>query len=147
MLNARLTEELAQLVNIPPQQAAVGSVVSGWVSVKNALTMMALINTGAFGASATVDANIQQATSAAGANAKAITGKAITQLVAASGANKQVLINLRPQELDTNNGFSFVQLTVTVGVAATYVAADLMAHLRYETDDAFNQAAVIQILA
>jgi len=58
-----------------------------------------------------------------------------------------VLINLRPQELDTNNGFSFVQLTVTVGVAATYVAADLMAHLRYETDDAFNQAAVIQILA
>lgn len=146
MLNARLTEELAQLANIPPQQAAVGSVTTSWVSVKNTITIMAIINTGAFGASATVDATLQQATNAAGANAKAINGKALNQLVAASGANKQALINLRPQELDTNGGFSFIQLSVTIGVAATYVAADLMAHLRYETDDAYNQAAVVQIL-
>lgn len=146
MLNQKISESLTQLANIAPVSQGVGSVTSGWVSVKNYLSLMALINVGVFGASATVDANIQQATSAAGAGAKAITGKAITQMLAAGGNNKQCLINLKPQELDTNNNFAFVQLTITVGTAATLVSAELLGAPRFEPAEALNQAAVTQIL-
>ena len=146
MLNEKISEALAQIVNIAPVSQAPGSAVSGWVSVKNYLALMAIVNVGVFGASATVDANIQQATSAAGAGAKAITGKSITQMLAAGGNNKQVLINMRPQDLDTNGGFAFGQLTITVGAAATLVSAELLGAPRFQPADALNQAAVTQVI-
>ena len=47
--------------------------------------IMALIQTGVLGAAATLDAKLQQATDAAGTGAKDITGKAIVQIVKATG--------------------------------------------------------------
>ena len=146
MLNEKISEAVVQLANIAPVSQAAGSAVSGWISVKNLLSLMAIVNVGVFGASATVDANIQQATSSAGAGAKVITGKSITQMLAAGGNNKQALINMRPQDLDTNNGYAFVQLTITVGVAATLVSAELVGAPRFQPADALNQVAVTQII-
>jgi hypothetical protein len=146
--NNKLSEAVAQLANIAPISQGVGTAVSGWVSVKNVHEIMALISVGVFGASATVDAKIQQATSSGGAGAKDITGKAIVQMLAAGGNGKIGLINLRTQELDTNNGFNFVQLSVTVGTAATLISAELMAApTRYMPASDLNQAAVTQVIA
>lgn len=120
--NAKLYEELAFMAAINPTSQAVGTATSGWVPLAQVESVLAVIQVGVFGASATVDANLTQATSAAGAGAKAITGKALTQLLAAGGNNVQAAINCRGDELDVNNGFAFVQLNIIVGTAATLTA-------------------------
>jgi hypothetical protein len=85
------------------------------------------------GASATVDAKLQQATDSSGTGVKDITGKAITQILKASGDNKVAMINVRDTDLDVNNGFTYVRLTVTVGTATSLIAACLSGFLpRYE---------------
>lgn len=145
--NAKPSEHLSVLATIDPTSQVAGAAVSGWVSVKNHFALMGLVQVGAFGASATVDAKFQQATSAAGAGAKDVTGKAITQLLAAGGNSKQVLINMKVADLDTEGGFSFVQLSVTVGTAASLTSATLIgAYPRFEDGAAFNQAGVAQVV-
>ena len=79
-----------------------------------------------------------------------ITGKVetyLTQIVKATGDNKQALINVKPEELDTVNGFGFVRLSLTVGVAASLASAQVLGvNPRFAPADASNQAAVVQIL-
>ena len=58
-----------------------------------------------------------------------------------------MLINLRPENLDSNNGFAFLRLSLTVEVAASIVAGKLIGvHPRYATAEVFNQAAVVQAI-
>jgi hypothetical protein len=128
--NALPTEQIAPLASIDPVSTAV-TVVSGWVSVKNFHSYLALIDVGAFGAGATVDAKLQQAQDNAGTGAKNLTNgttgtiKQITQLVAAGGPNRMALICARISDLDQVNNFNFIQLSITVGVAASLVAGYL----------------------
>ena len=146
-MNVKASEFLALLGSINPSSQAVGTLTTGWISLANVRTILALISTGTLGALATVDANLQQALDAIGTGAKAITGKAIATIVAATGNNTQALINLQDHELDVNNGYQFVELTLTVGVAASETAGFLLgASARYEPASAFNQAGVTQIV-
>ena len=146
--NAKGSELFAVLATIDPASLAVGTVTTGWLSVANFHALVASIETGALGTSATLDAKLQQALDSSGTSAKDITGKAITQLTQAGGGSaKQVLINVKPEELDTVNGFGFVRLSITVGVAASLAGAQVLGvNPRYATADAFNQAAVAQIV-
>ena len=148
MLNEKLSEVIAVLGMIPPTSQAVGSLTTGWLSMSDVERVLAHVLVGTFGASATVDANVQQAQDGTGTGAKIIgTGKAIVQMLAAGGNNVQALIDVRASELDVPNGFSYVQLTVTVGTAATETAASLIgASARYEPASAFNAASVVQII-
>lgn len=146
-MNTKASEFLALLASINPSSQAVGSLTTGWISMSNVRTLLAIVATGTLGASATVDANLQQAMDATGTGAKPVTGKAITQVVAATGNNTQALINLQAHELDVNNGFQFVELTLTVGVAASETAGFILgASARYEPASTFNQASVTQIV-
>ncbi len=146
--NAKGSELFAVLATIDPASLAVGTVTTGWLSVANFHALVASIETGALGTSATLDAKLQQALDSSGTSAKDITGKAITQLTQAGGGSaKQVLINVKPEELDTVNGFGFVRLSITVGVAASLAGAQVLGvNPRYATADAFNQTAVAQII-
>ena len=146
--NAKGSELFAVLATIDPASLAVGTVTTSWISVANFHALVASIETGALGTSATLDAKLQQALDNSGTSAKDITGKAITQLTQAGGGSaKQALINVKPEELDTVNGFGFVRLSITVGVAASLAGAQLLGvNPRYATADAFNQAAVAQIV-
>ena len=144
-MNVKPSEFLALLATINPSLQAVGSLTTGWIPMGNVHSLLAIITTGTLGASATVDANLQQAQDGTGTGAKPLTGKAITTLTGAGGV--QALINLQAQELDVNNGFGFVELTITVGVAASETAGILLgASTRYEPASAFNAASVSQIL-
>jgi len=117
------------------------------VSVANFNKLLALIATGVLGAAATVDAKFQQATDAVGTNAKDVSGAAITQIVKATGDNVQAEINLDPQQLDVSNGFAYVQLSVTVGAAASLTAALLLGFTpRFAPASDFNAASVKQIV-
>lgn len=146
--NAKGSEELSILATIDPSSQAVGTLTTNWISVGNFHAFIASVESGVLGASATLDAKLQQALDNAGTSAKDITGKAITQLTqAGGGSSKQVLLNVKPEELDTVNGFGFIRLSLTVGVAASLTAAQLLGvNPRYATADAFNQAAVAQII-
>ncbi|MFA6076343.1 MAG: hypothetical protein WC778_11000 [Negativicutes bacterium] len=145
-LNAKISELLTSIVNIAPVSQGVGSAVSGWIPVKNYLNFVAIISTGVLGTAATVDAKVQQATSSGGAGAKDITGKAITQIVKATGDGKQAIINFRPQDLDTNGGFTHVQLSVTVAAAASLISAEILGASRFMPANDLNPAAVVQIV-
>lgn len=111
-------------------------------------SLLALIQSGVLGTGATLDAKLQQATDASGTGAKDVAGKAISQLTqAGSGSAKQAIINLRPEDLDVNNGYAYVRLSVTVGVAASLTAAQLLGfNPRFAPGDAINQAAVAQVV-
>ena len=146
-LNAKASELLAILATIDPASQAVGTATTGWIAIAGFNTLLAVIQTGVLGSSATVDAKVQQAQDSTGTGAKDITGRAITQIVKATGDNKQLLINVKPEELDTVNGFGFVRVTVTVGVAASITSAQLLGvNPRYAPADVGNQAAVVQVI-
>jgi hypothetical protein len=145
--NSKASEMLAVLATIDPASQAAGALSTGWVSVANHLGFLAVVQTGVLGTAATVDAKLQQALDSSGTGAKDISGKAITQIVKATGDNKQALINIKPEELDTVNGFGFVRVTVTVGVAASITSAQLLGvNPRFAPADAANQAAVVQVI-
>lgn len=116
----RPSDQVAVVGNIDPDAYAAGTVTTGWVSAKNFDAFMAIVQAGDLGASATLDAKLEQATDGSGTGAKDITGKAITQLTkAGSDDNKQAVINLRTEELDVTNGFDFVRLSMTVATATS----------------------------
>ena len=145
--NAKGSEELSILATIDPASQAAGAVTSGWVSVANFHALLAVVETGILGASATLDAKVQQAQDNVGTGAKDVTGKAILQIVKATGDNKQAFINLKPEDLDNTNGFAYVRLSLTIGVAASIVAGKVVGmNPRYATADLFNQAAVVQVI-
>jgi hypothetical protein len=145
--NAKGSELLSVLATIDPAAQAAGTLTTGWISVANHHGFLSIVQTGVLGTSATVDAKWQQALDNSGTSAKDITGKAITQIVKATGDNKQALINVKPEELDTVNGFGFVRLSVTVGVAASQTSAQVLGlNPRFAPADASNQAAVVQVI-
>lgn len=146
-VNAKFSEQVAILDTIDPASTAASTVVTAYVPVANFHRIAALLQTGALGTSATVDAKLRQATDSSGTSAKDITGKAITQLVKANDDNKQVVIECAADDLDTANSFTHVALSVTVGTAASLISAVLMGTAaRYEPASAFNQAAVAELV-
>ena len=145
--NAKGSELFSVLATIDPASQAVGTVTTGWISAGNHHTLLAFVQSGVLGTGATLDAKLQQATDASGTGAKDVTGKAITQIVKATGDNKQALINLRPDDLDVTNGYAYVRLSLTVAVAASLTAAQLLGfNPRFAPGDASNQAAVAQVV-
>lgn len=115
---------IAAVIN--PAQVAPGTVTTPWVDARTFFALLAIISTGVLGAGATIDAIVEQATSDAGAGAKAVAGSAIGQIAKATGDNKQMAINVRPEDLDKNGGFKFVRLSINVGGAASFLSALLV---------------------
>lgn len=146
--NARLAELLSVLATIDPVSQAPGTITTGWLSAANHERFQAIVQTGVLGAAATLDGKLQQATDNAGSNAKDITGKALTQIVKATGDNKQALINLRAEELDLANNFTFFRLSLTVGTAASLLSAVVQGGVAKNAPaSALNQAGVVQNVA
>lgn len=124
--NLKPSDQITVLDVINPQSATTVQ-GTGWNSMANFDAVMAVLLAGALGSSATLDAKFQQATSSAGAGAKDITGKAITQLTqAGTDANKQVLINVFASQLDVTNGFTYVKLTMTPATSTALIGAVLL---------------------
>ena len=146
--NAKGSETLAILATLDPINQAAGTVNTGWISQANFHALLAMIETGTLGAGATVNAKLQQALDNIGTGVIDIPGKAIVALTQVGcGSNKQVLVNLKPEEMDTINGFGFVRLSLTIAGAASQVAAQVLGLTpRFAPADAFDQAAVVQII-
>lgn len=145
------SNEAVLLAAINPLSATGQTLTSGWVSLANNAALQAIIQTGALSTTATVDAKLQQAQDDSGTGIKDISGKAITQLVDSTGDNKQAIINCRGDELDVDNLFTHVRLSVTAGdtgspTEATALVSGLVFghHGRYQpTTDATSVAQVV----
>ena len=124
-LNQKPSEMLAILATIDPISQGAGTVTTGWVDAGQFFALEAIIQTGVLGASATLDGKLQQATDSGGTGVKDVTGKAITQIVKATGDNKQAIINMKGADLDVEGGFRYVRLSLTVGTAASLISAVL----------------------
>jgi len=128
---------MSQINLKPSQRAAVVGVIapisassvqtSGWIDSTLFHNYLALVQLGVLGASATVDAKLQQATDSSGTGAKDVTGKAIAQFTKVNTDDgKQALINLKQEDLDFANGFKFFRLSITPAVAASLIGGAVM---------------------
>ena len=108
---------------IDPDAYGAGAQNTPWIDMSQFEALLAIIQAGTLGTSATLDAKLQEAQDASGTGAKDIAGKAIAQLTQAGGdSDKQALINVHAQELDVEGGFTHVRLQITIGVAASDAA-------------------------
>lgn len=146
---APASQRAAVAAVIDPDAYGAATYTTGWIAAADANRYMAIVMAGTLGSSATLDAKLEQATSAAGAGAKDITGKAITQLTqAGTDSDKQAIINLRADELDLLNGFTHFRLSMTVGTATSDAGAILLAFdHRYGPASDNDIAAVDEIVA
>ena len=123
-----LPSSLSALVGIiDPDVYTAATYTTGWIDMSKREGIQAVIMAGTLGASATLDAKLEQATDSGGTGVKDITGKAITQLTqAGSDSDKQSIINCRKEELDIANDFDFVRVSMTVAVATSDAGAVVM---------------------
>jgi len=127
-VNLKPSDRVAVSGAIDPDVTAAGTVTTGWLSIAQFGSLMAIVMTGTLGSSATVDAKLEQATDSSGTGAKDVTGKAITQLTQAGTdeSDSQAIINCGQQDLDVDNDFAFVRLSITVAVATSDVGGLLL---------------------
>ncbi len=118
--NALASENIAVLGTIDPDAYSASTIVSDYVSLEKFESIMIVLLVGTMGASATIDAVVKQATDSSGTSAKNLTtSKAITQLTqAGSDSDKQVVINVRAEDLDMDNSFDHAAISVTIATAA-----------------------------
>ena len=109
-MNPLPSEKIAVLGTIDPDAYAASTIVSDYCSLEKFESLMIVLTVGDIVATGTIDAVVKQATSSAGAGAKNLTtSKAITQLTqAGSDSNKQVIINVRAEDLDMANNFDLI---------------------------------------
>lgn len=120
----RPSDEVALVGIIDPDAYAASTVTTAWIAAKHFEKYMAIVKAGDLGASATLDAKLEQAQDGSGTGAKDIVGKVITQLTqAGTDSNKQAIINLANEELDVTGGFTHFRLSMTVATATSDAGA------------------------
>ena len=105
-----LSERVAVVATVDPIDGATTARSSDYVDMADFDKLLGIVLIGAI--TGTIDAKFEQAKDGSGTDVKDVTGKAATQ-VADDGDAGQVLINLRADELDIDNGFTHARLTVT----------------------------------
>lgn len=150
MGNTLPSEIAAVLATIDPDEYAAGAQNSDWIDLGKIDQVMAVVMAGTIGAGSTLDSKLTQATASDGSGEKDISGKAITQLVAADD-DKQAVINCRADELDIANDFRFVRLVQTGGTGSPATTVDHSALLfgfgaRYEPASDGDLASVDEIV-
>ena len=143
--NTKGSEQFAILASTGLLNAATGQTT--WVPVGNFHRMLALVETGA-NAVGPLNAQLMQAQDATGTGAKPMLGvngapKALTPI--ANASSLQALIDAAIEELDTNNGYGFVQLQIAIAGASLISGLLLGINARFEPANLLNAATVAQI--
>lgn len=133
---------------IDPDAHSAGDVSTPWISTAHFQKLMAVVQAGVLGASATLDAKIEQATDASGTGAKDLDGAAIAQLTkAGSDDSKQAVIEFAAEDLDIAGDYNHVRLTMSIGTATSDAGALLLAMgLRYLPASDYDAASVAEIV-
>lgn len=125
-MSKKLTEALAIDCLIAPQDVGTADVTSAaYVHVRDYKRFVIAAKAGAVTAGKILTVTPKQATSAAGAGAKAL-GSASTAAGAGGNAPADVEIEFRAEELDHENGFEYVGVTLGIDENAKLGAAYLI---------------------
>ncbi len=139
--NERMTEALAYGARLAPASVSVGTATLGPVQLGQAKKALFILNLGAFGSSATVDAKLQTSATSGGTYAD-LSGGAITQQTATG----MVLVEVRAESIEALGGNAFVRLLITVGTAAVVMGGEvLLAPTDYSPASLLN-ATILQTL-
>jgi len=106
---AEFTEGNKMLARLAPLTYN-GGVSTTWFAVNDYHRIVVIVSAGTL--TGTLDAAVFQATNLAGGSAKAVTGKAITQL-AATHDEYISAIEIRTEELDVDGGFDCLRVQTT----------------------------------
>lgn len=143
--NSTLSQRVAVVAALDPQTIDDTNAVSDYASMAKFARAAFVVSVGNIDAATTVDAELLEATDAAGTGAQAIEGKAVTQL-GATDDNKQTVIELAAGELSP--GFTHVACRVTVaGDTADVSVLGLGIDARHEPASDNDIASVAQIVA
>lgn len=143
------SDSMAVVGAIDPDANTAATYTTGWIDMATFQTLMAIVMVGTLGASATLDAKLEQATDGSGSGVKDITGAAITQLTkAGSDDDKQAIIQCWAEDLDLANGFTHVRLSMTVGTATSDCGAVVLGlNPRYGPASDYDADSVDEIVA
>ena len=124
----RFSEVHYPLIVVPPVvESPAGEQISAYVSLQGYHRAVAVLTLGAIAATGTVQVRFLQATTTAGASAKGIpttaTQDKITTVLTTVDANSVVVIELRTEELDVDNGFDCVALAYDVDTDTVALSA------------------------
>jgi hypothetical protein len=109
---------------IYPDNYAAGEQNTGFVNMENYHRAVAEIYVGDLAATATLDADLEEAQDALGTGRANV--KSITQLTQAGGdGDDVVVVEFRTEEFDVDNGYEFLNLEVTTANAAVDYCAVL----------------------
>jgi hypothetical protein len=132
-------------LNVPGAKVA-GASYSACVDASRYESLMAIIATGTLGASATLDAKLQQCDDSTGTNPTDVTGAALTQIVKASGDSKTAVINLSTASKALTK--RWVRLAITIGTATSDAGGLLLGFgAKYIPASDGNPAANVQIVS
>lgn len=125
MHTAKLFEQFGIVGNIDPDAYTANTYTTGWIDMGQWQDLLAVIQAGDLGSSATLDAKFEQAVTDGGSAKDISPARAITQMTQAGTdkSNKQALLHLKAEELDLDNGYRFARLSVTVAAATSDVGA------------------------
>lgn len=142
-------EDVVVLATVDPDVLTATTHDSDWVDMADFSEALVVVMAGTLGSSATFDAAVRQATDSSGTGAKAITGKAITQLTQAGTdqSDTQAVIRVRGDDLDVANGFRYISVRLTVGTASSDGGAVILGrHARYNPGSDYDLASVAEIV-
>lgn len=149
MANVKASECAAVLGSIDPDAYSAGTYTTGWVDASEFDRFLAVVQAGALGSSATLDAKLEEATDASGTGAQDISGKAITQITKASpdGSDQQALIDLKQTELDLADNYTHFRLSITVGTATSDAGGVVLGFFpNYGPASDFNADSVVEVV-
>jgi hypothetical protein len=143
-INTNITETLALVGQLAPSSLSAAAHNVGPFPLWGVERLFAVINVGALGSSATVTAQFQAATSEGGSYV-AITGTTISTI--SSGSTNIVLLECKIETITSQNqNFTYGQLTITVGTAASQVSAEVFSTNAYQPASTYEQVTPTQIL-
>ncbi len=146
-VNSKGSERIAVAAVVEPGALTVGAKSSGWVDMRLYNRLLGIISTGTLGIAATVDGKWVQADNSSGTNPQDSNITALTQIVKASGDNKQAVMNFNPEQSDYPTK-PFVKLVVTVGAATSDAAAFVLGiDSRHKPVTDLDPATVVQVVA
>jgi hypothetical protein len=132
MLPRRISDRLQVIGIIDPDAYTAAEYLTGAIDMNDYHSVMAIAMAGDLGASATLDLKAQDSATSGGTYAD-ISGKAITQLTqAGTDSNKQAILNLRSDEL--NSGARYVKFAMTVATATSDAGLIVLGFPRYSTE-------------
>ena len=120
MRNRLLSEIAAVVATIDPDVYTASTYLSDAIDMAKYDQIMGAGLVGTLGSSATITYRFVQATTSGGtykAISPAVASTALSQAVSPDDSDKQVVLNLRAEQLDAANDFRWVKMEMVVGVA------------------------------